>query len=302
MQGSPGRILREKLIGEDILLLPGAHDALTAKLIEAAGFEAVYATGAGAAAVRGLPDIGLLTMSEMASNAGTIAQATSLPVLADADTGYGGAMNVMRTVEAYERAGVGGIHIEDQSFPKRCGHLEGKSLVAPEEMVGRIRAALEARRDPSFVIVARVDARGPQGLEEAIRRGRVYSEAGADAIFPEALASEEEFGRYAQEVDAPLIANITEFGKSPILTAKELSRLGYSAVLFPISALRVAMHSVAEFLTKLKAEGTQAGSLNKMAKRKELNEILDYERYDSLEASFNPYSRSYLHPAKDAES
>lgn len=302
MHGSPGRILREKLLGGEILLLPGAHDALTAKLIEAAGFDAVYATGAGAAAVRGLPDIGLLTMSEMASNAGTIAQATSLPVLADADTGYGGVMNVMRTVEAYERAGVGGIHIEDQSFPKRCGHLEGKSLVAVEEMEGRIRAALEAKRDQAFVIVARVDARGPQGLEEAIRRGQAYSKAGADAVFPEALENEEEFGRYAEEVDAPLIANITEFGKSPILTAKELSSMGYSAVLFPISALRVAMHSVGKFLAELKAKGTQAGALDKMAKREELNEILDYERYDSLEASFNPDSRSYLRPASDADS
>lgn len=288
--------MRVKLFGEEILVLPGAHDALTAKLIEAAGFEAVYATGAGAAAARGIPDIGLLSMTEMADNAGTIARATSLPVLADADTGYGSAVNVMRTVEAFERAGVGGIHLEDQVFPKRCGHLEGKALVPAAEMAGKIRAALEARRDTAFVVVARVDARGPSGLEEAIRRGRAYREAGADAIFPEALQSEEEFRAYAEAVKAPLIANITEFGKSPLLSAKELGALGYRAVLFPVSALRVAVRAVEDFLAELKGGGTQAGALKGMATREELNRLLEYERYDDAEARFNPEARSYLRP------
>lgn len=296
MNKTPGQKLREKLLGEEILIMPGAHDALTAKLIEAAGFEAVYATGAGAAAVRGLPDIGLLTMTEMAANAETIARATGLPVLADADTGYGSAVNVMRTVEAFERAGVGGIHIEDQVFPKRCGHLEGKALIPQEEMVGKIQAALEARRESSFVIVARVDARAPRGLEEAIRRGLAYKEAGADAIFPEALQSVEEFKRYSESVDAPLIANITEFGKSPLLSGKQLAGMGYNAVLFPVSALRVSMRSVADFLAELKASGSQRGSVDRMATREELNSILEYEQFDAVEARFIPSSRSYLHP------
>lgn len=302
MRLSAGRRLRERLLAKEILILPGAHDGLTARLIEAAGFEAVYATGAGAAASRGLPDIGLLTMTEMASNAETLAKATGLPVLADADTGYGGALNVMRTVEAFERAGVGGIHIEDQVFPKRCGHLEGKTLVPPEEMVGRIRAALEARRDPDFVIVARVDARGPLGMEEALNRAKAYAEAGADAIFPEALVSEEEFRLFAESVDTPLIANITEFGKSPLLSAKELEAMGYKAVLFPISALRVAARSVAELLEDLKADGSQRGALKRMVDREELNRILAYEEYDDAEARFNPQARSYLRPDEESGS
>jgi methylisocitrate lyase len=301
MNKSPGQRLRDKLLDEEVLLLPGAHDALTAKLIEAAGFEAVYSTGAGAAAVRGLPDIGLLTMTEMASNAESIARASRLPVLADADTGYGSAVNVMRTVEAFERAGVGGIHIEDQVFPKRCGHLEGKALIGESEMAGKIRAAVEARRDPAFVIVARVDARGPLGFEEAIRRGQSYIEAGADAIFPEALNNEEEFRAYAETVKAPLVANITEFGKSPLLSAKELAALGYCAVIFPISALRVALRAVAEFLDELKSGGTQAGALKRMATREELNQILEYERFDDAEARFNPQARSYLRPESEAD-
>ncbi len=265
--------------------MPGAFNALTAMQIERAGFEAVYVSGAGLAAARGLPDIGLLSMAEVVADAGTIADAVEIPVLADADTGYGPPLTVMRTVRAFEKAGVAGIHLEDQERPKKCGHLPDKRLVPVSDMARKIAAAVRARRDPDFLIVARTDARAVEGLDGAARRARASVEAGADAVFPEALESAEEFRAFAQSlskegVNAPLVANMTEFGKTPYLTAKEFEDLGYRVVLFPVTALRMATKAVEALLIELKTFGTQRGSLGKMHTRQQLYDLLNYADYE----------------------
>jgi len=268
--------------------MPGAFNALTAMQIERAGFDAVYVSGAGLAASRGLPDIGLLSMAEVVADAGTIANAVEVPALADADTGYGPPLTVMRTVRAFEKAGVAGIHLEDQEMPKKCGHLPGKRLVPVSDMARKIAAAVKARRDPDFLIVARTDARAVEGLDGAVRRARAYVDAGADAVFPEALETAEEFRAFAQSlskegVKAPLVANMTEFGRTPYLTAKEFEDLGYRVVLFPVTALRVTTKAVEALLIELKTLGTQRDSLGKMHTRQQLYDLLkysDYERQD----------------------
>ena len=266
-------------------MLPGAFNALTAMQIEHAGFDAVYVSGAGIAAARGLPDIGLLSMAEVVADAGTIAQAVAIPALADADTGYGPPLSVMRTVQAFEQAGLAGIHLEDQESPKKCGHLSDKRLVSVAEMAQKIGAAVEARRDPDFLIVARTDARAVEGLDGAVKRARAYVDAGADAIFPEALESAEEFQAFAQAlknegVTVPLVANMTEFGKTPYLTVKEFEALGYRLVLFPVTALRVAGKAIEAMLEELKSLGTQQRSLDKMQARQQLYELLRYAKYE----------------------
>jgi len=281
------RRLRD-LIAEHTVVLPGAFNALTAMQIERVGFDAVYVSGAGLAAARGLPDIGLLSLAEVVADAGTIADAVAIPALADADTGYGPPLAVMRAVRAFEQAGVAGIHLEDQEDPKKCGHLAGKRLVSDSEMARKIGAAAEARRDSDFLIVARTDARSVEGLDAAVRRARAYVEAGADAVFPEALESAEEFRAFAQGlskegVKVPLVANMTEFGKTPYLTVREFENLGYRLVLFPVTALRVAMKAVETMLMELKGLGTQRESLSAMQTRQQLYELLryaDYERQD----------------------
>ncbi len=265
--------------------MPGAFNALTAMQIERAGFDAAYVSGAGLAAARGLPDIGLLSMAEVVADAGTIANAVEIPALADADTGYGPPLTVMRTVRAFEKAGVAGIHLEDQEMPKKCGHLPGKRLIPVSDMVRKIAAAVKARRDPDFLIVARTDARAVEGLDGAVRRARAYVEAGADAVFPEALETADEFRAFAQSlskegVKAPLVANMTEFGKTPYLTAKEFEDLGYRVVLFPVTALRVTTKAVEALLIELKALGTQRDSLGKMHTRQQLYDLLNYADYE----------------------
>lgn len=288
MGGTKSRRLRELLSRDEILVVPGAYDALTARMIEKVGFDAVYMTGGGTVnSLTGLPDNGLITLTEMSMNARYIAEATSVPVISDADTGYGNAVNVMRTVWEFERAGVAGIHIEDQVAPKRCGHLEGKEVVSKEEMVGKIRAARAARNDSDFVIIARVDARAVLSFDEGVRRGQAYLEAGADVIFPEALENEEEFRGYAKAVKGPLLANMTEFGKSPYLSAKQFEEMGYKIVIFPVTALRMALKAVWEYLTILKEKGTQKDLVDRMFTRKELYELIDYD-------SFNAYERDFV--------
>ncbi|MCK4788377.1 MAG: methylisocitrate lyase, partial [Desulfobacteraceae bacterium] len=278
----------ELLSRDGILVVPGAYDALTARMIEKVGFDAVYMTGGGTVnSLTGLPDNGLITLTEMAMNARYIAEVTSIPVISDADTGYGNAVNVMRTIWEFEKAGVAGIHIEDQVAPKRCGHLEGKEVVSTEEMVGKIRAARAARNDPDFVIIARVDARAVLGFDEGVRRGRTYLEAGADVIFPEALENEEEFREYAKAVKGPLFANMTEFGKSPYLSTHQFEEMGYKIVIFPVTALRMALKAVWEYLTILKEKGTQKDLVDRMFTRKELYELIDYD-------SFNAYERDFV--------
>src|SRR6266480_4476496 len=269
--------LRE-LIAEGCVMLPGVPNAATARLVERAGFDAVYISGAGMAnATAGVPDIGLLTMTEVVKLAGYVAKAVAIPAIVDADTGFGGAENVARTIQELEKTGLAGCHIEDQEFPKRCGHLAGKSIVDLEEMVGKIKAAVAARRDPDFIIIARTDARAVEGFDRAVERAREYLAAGADAIFPEALENAEEFRNFAKEIDVPLLANMTEFGKSPLLSFQQLADLGYRMVIFPQSAFRVSMKESELFFTALKKAGTQSDWLEKMQTRRELYELLDYD-------------------------
>ena len=269
--------LRE-LINKSCVAIPGVPNAAMARQVERAGFEAVYISGAGMAnSTAGVPDIGLLTLTEVARLAGYIANAVSIPAIVDADTGFGGAENVARTIRELESAGLAGCHIEDQEFPKRCGHLAGKSIVDVDEMVGKIKAAVAARSDPDFMIIARTDARAVEDFDRAVDRAGRYLEAGADAIFPEALQSADEFRDFAREIALPLLANMTEFGKSPLLSFKELSDFGYRMVIFPMSGFRVAMKASEEFLRSLKQAGTQSDWLEKMQTRQELYDLLDYD-------------------------
>jgi len=278
------RRLRE-LIAKRTVVLPGAFNALSAMQIERAGFDAVYVSGAGLAAARGLPDIGLLSMTEVVSDAATIANAVAIPALADADTGFGPSLSVMRTVRELERAGLSGIQLEDQDMPKKCGHLPGKRLVPRAEMVGKIKAAVEARLDPDFFIVARTDARAVEGIAAAVERAKAYVDAGADAIFPDALESAEEFQTFARQLaktglNVPLVANMTEFGKTPFLRVSEFEEIGYRLVLFPVTALRIAAKAIETMLTELKSAGTQHAFLERMQTRQQLYELLRYDQYE----------------------
>jgi len=269
--------LRE-LIAKGAITMPGVPNAAMARQVEQIGFDAIYISGAGMAnATAGVPDIGLLTLTEVAQLAGYIAKAVKIPAIVDADTGFGGSENVARTIHELERAGLAGCHIEDQEFPKRCGHLAGKEIVDVDEMVGKIKAAVAARHDPDFMIVARTDARAVEDFDRTVDRAQNYLAAGADAIFPEALQSAEEFRDFANEIDLPLLANMTEFGKSPLLSFEELSDFGYRMVIFPMSAFRVAMKASEEFLRALKKSGAQSDWLEKMQTREELYELLDYD-------------------------
>lgn len=259
-------------------MLPGVPNAAMARQVERTGFDAVYISGAGMAnATAGVPDIGLLSMAEVVRLAGYVADAVAIPAIVDADTGFGGAENVARTVCELEKAGLAGCHIEDQEFPKRCGHLAGKSVVDVDEMAGRIKAAVRARRDEDFMIIARTDARAVEGFDRAVKRAGEYLAAGADAIFPEALQSAEEFRDFAKEIDLPLLANMTEFGKGSLLTFEQLRDFGYRMVIFPQSAFRVSMKASEKFFAALKRRGTQSDWIDKMQTRQELYDLLDYD-------------------------
>src|SRR5262249_15619450 len=283
---SPGKRLRQAWAAGPVAI-PGAFNALSAKLVERIGFRAVYLSGGALSAATGVPDIGLLPLTEFAQEARRLAAATSLPLLVDADTGFGDVLNVERTVRELESAGAAGIHIEDQQMPKKCGHLSGKSLVEPEAMAAKIRAAVATRRDPDFVTIARPDARGVTGFDDAVLRARIYLMAGADAIFPEAMESAEEFARFAREVPAPLLANMTEFGKGPLLTVSELGLMGYKMVLFPLTAFRAAMRAAAETLALLHSAGLQRDALPRMMTRAELYELLGYVAYEERDRTYS---------------
>jgi len=285
---SKARRLRELIEADRILVAPGAYDAISARLIQANGFDAVYVTGAGTVNARlGIPDNSLGSLTEMLETARCIVDAVDIPVFCDIDTGFGNAVNLYRTVRLYERAGVAGVHLEDQVMPKRCGHLDGKDIVPVEEMVGKIRAAVEARTDPDFVIIARTDAAAVEGVEAAIARARAYVAAGADVIFSEALTTEEEFARFAAAgVGAPLLANMTEFGKTPYLTTQRFEELGFSIVIFPMAAFRSMLKGIDDTLKEIRATGTQVARLEAMKTRAELYELIDYTSYDELEQRF----------------
>lgn len=282
---SPGRRLRDAW-SSGPLAIPGCFNPLVAKLAEQIGFRAVYLSGGALSAGNGVPDIGLLTLTEFVQAAQLTSQATSLPLLCDADTGFGEALNVERTVRMFEAAGVAGIHLEDQEMPKRCGHLSGKSLIPADQMCAKIRAAVAAKRDKDFVIIARTDARGVTGFGDAVERARQYMAAGADAIFPEGLQSAEEFAEFGRQKPGPLLANMTEFGKSPLLDVKTLGEMGYSMVLFPLTAFRAAMKAAELTLRELHAAGTQQASVTNMQTRQELYDLLGYTGYEQRDRSF----------------
>jgi carboxyvinyl-carboxyphosphonate phosphorylmutase len=281
--------LRELLVQRDILVAPGAYDAFSARLIAQAGFPAIYMTGFGtAASVLGQPDVGLLTMSEMVSRAAALAAVVGdRPLIADADTGYGNPINVRRTVREYERAGVAAIHIEDQIWPKKCGHMEGKQVIPVDEMVQKIRAAVDARQDPDFVIIARTDANAVYGLEDALHRGRAYREAGADTIFIEAPRSIEELHAIAQAFpDVPLLYNWAESGKTPLLSLEEIHALGYQLVIFPVSMLFAATHALLELLEVLKQGQTPLAFAERMATFSQFTDQIGLPDIQALERRY----------------
>ncbi len=275
----PGHLLHERMASDTIAAL-GVYDALSALVAESKGAKALYLSGAALTAARlGLPDVGFITQTEFAQAAAEICSVVRVPVLADSDTGFGEAWNVARTVVAYERAGLAGLHLEDQVNPKRCGHLDGKELVSTAAMCQKIRAAISAKRDKDFLIVARTDARGVEGLEPAIARAQAYVEAGADSIFPEGLESEAEFEAFRSALEVPLVANMTEFGKTPLIPLSRFGELGYSLVLFPVTALRIVQAALEKTYATILETGSQATLLDEMATRADLYETLGYSNY-----------------------
>jgi methylisocitrate lyase len=274
---SPGQNLRAT-IAETAIQVPGAPNALAGRLIEEAGFSAMYVSGGAlSAGVLAMPDIGLITLNELVQQVEYLTARVDIPVIVDADTGFGGVANVERTVAQLERAGAAAIQLEDQEVPKRCGHLIGKSLVPAAEMCAKLRAAAAARSDENTIIIGRTDARGVEGFDAAVDRALQYVDAGADWIFPEALAGREEFQAFAEAIDRPLVANMTEFGKSPLLDFDDLAAMGYRVVLYPVTLLRVAMKAMESTLTMLAADGTQRELLDLMQTREELYELLGYD-------------------------
>lgn len=274
--------LRKLLQPGQICVVPGAHDALSGLLAKRAGFTTLYLSGAALTASHGLPDLGVLTMDELVVAARSIIRATDLPLIVDGDTGYGEVLNVLRLIRELDEAGVAAVHIEDQEMPKRCGHLEGKHLVSVEEMVSRLKAALQARRE--MLIIARTDAGGVSGLDDAIARAKAYAAAGADIVFPDGLRSAEEFTAFSRAIPAPTIvmANMTEFGKTPYLTAAQFQTMGYGLVLFPVSSLRLAAKAVEKGYAALRDKGTLEGLLPEMLTREELYEVIKYRSHEAM--------------------
>ena len=282
------RRLRELLKKPGIVRAPGAFDAWSARLVELAGFPAAYMTGYGASAsVIGRPDIGLMTMSEMVAQAKNMAAAADIPIIADGDTGYGGVLNVIRTVQEFETAGVAGLQLEDQVFPKRCGHMEGKRLIAKAEMTSKIKAAVDARRSEDFVIVARTDARAVTGLKDAIARAMAYADAGAEVLFIEAPQTVAEMQEIAGAIKLPLIANMVEKGRTPFLTADELETIGYKIAIYPVSMLYAATRAMTRLLQRLKEEGSTANCLDDLVGFEEFNELIGVEKMRALEKKFS---------------
>nr|WP_218880808.1 methylisocitrate lyase [Kineosphaera limosa] len=282
--------LRERLAAGELVRLPGAANPLSARLIERHGFEGVYVSGAVLSADLGLPDIGLTTLTEVAGRSGQIARMTDLPTLVDADTGFGEAMNVARTVQEMENAGIAGLHLEDQVNPKRCGHLDGKQVVDEEAALRRIRSAVQARRDPNLLIVARTDIRAVDGLDATIERATRLVEAGADAIFPEAMRSLEEFAAVRAAIDVPILANVTEFGQSELFTEAQLRDVGVNMIIWPVSLLRIAMHAMDGALGVLSQEGGFERLVPQMQHRRELYDLLDYEAYNAFDSGVFNFS------------
>ena len=276
---------RKALQSGPILRFPGAHAPIVAMEIERHKFDGIYISGAALSADLGLPDIGLTTLSEVAQRGRQIARVTSLPAIIDIDTGFGEPMSAARSIQELEELGLAGCHLEDQVNPKRCGHLDNKSLVSRDDMARKIMAASDAKRDPNFVLFARTDARASEGMAAAIDRAKAYVDAGADAIFPEAMQDEKEFETFRKAIDVPMMANMTEFGKSPLLSAGQLEDLGYNLVIYPVTTLRLAMGAIRDGLADVAKTGTQAGLLDRMHTRSELYELIRYEDYNNYDQS-----------------
>ncbi|MEA3218468.1 MAG: 2,3-dimethylmalate lyase [Acidimicrobiia bacterium] len=288
------RRLRQALAAQRPLLAPGAYDALSARLVELAGFDVVYMTGFGtAASLLGRPDVGLLTQTEMVDNARRIAAAVDVPVVADADTGYGNPINVVRTVQEYERAGLAGLHLEDQVMPKRCGHMTGKQVVPMEDMVAKVAAAVEARQDPDFLLIARTDARAPEGVAAALERAHAYREAGADMLFVEALEGEDEIELVARELaDVPLLFNWAEGGRTPPLPFERLEALGYALVIFPIGTMLAATQAMQAFLDVVRKAGTPLPVLGELPRFDQFTDLIGLPEIRRLEERFGSAKRS----------
>ena len=279
--------LRDLLKEPGIIRAPGAFDAWSARLIEMAGFPVCYMTGYGtSASVIGQPDIGLITMSEMVTQARNMASAVTIPLIADGDTGYGGILNVIRTVQEFERAGVAGLQIEDQIFPKRCGHMEGKQLITKEEMTAKIRAAVSARKSKDFIIIARTDARAVTSLEDAIARANAYAVAGADVLFVEAPQTINEMVEIGRVLKVPLVANMVESGKTPLLTTPELERIGYKIAIYPVSARYAGTKAIIKMLRRLKEEDSTASTLTDLVGFQEFNQLIGVDKMRALEESY----------------
>ncbi|MBX7135896.1 MAG: methylisocitrate lyase [Fimbriimonadaceae bacterium] len=288
----PGAKLRE-MMAKGTVTMPGVFNAITARAAHQVGAEALYLSGAGVTnGLLGVPDIALVTLTEMAQTAATVCQVAPLPIISDADTGFGEAWNVTRTVIEMERAGLAGIHLEDQVSPKRCGHLDGKQVIDAVQMSTKIRAAVDAKKDSSFLIVARTDARGVEGLESAIERAKRYVDHGADAVFPEGLESEAEFEAFRKGVSVPLLANMTEFGKTPLIPVSRFAGMGYQMVIFPMTAFRVMLKAVLECYAELVTTGTQAGFMDRMRTRAELYETLEYQSFTAQDLAWSEKSLS----------
>lgn len=275
--------LRELLGDDAVHIVPGVYNPFTALLAEKAGFDAVYLSGAALTGSLALPDLGVITLPELAYFTRMVSRSINIPLIVDADTGFGEILNIMRTVKELEEAGAAAIQIEDQEMPKKCGHLTGKRVVDASEMIAKIQAAVEARSNRDLLIVARTDSRAVYGLDEAIKRGKMYIEAGADIIFPEALLNEDEFARFANEVEAPLLANMTEFGKTPYITAERFGELGYKLVIFPVTTFRAAAKTTIEILDILMREGSQRDFLDRLMTRKEFYDIIGYSLYEDVD-------------------
>ncbi|WP_135548382.1 methylisocitrate lyase [Paenibacillus cymbidii] len=273
----------KRIHAPEIVKIPGAHDGLSARIAKRTGFEALYLSGAAYTASRGLPDLGIVYSEEMVRRARDLIRATQLPLLVDIDTGYGGVLNVARTAREMVEAKVAAVQIEDQELPKKCGHLNGKKLIPAAEMAQKIRAIKMAA--PSLIVIARTDARGVEGIEAAMERAAIYAEAGADGIFPEALVTEEEFVRFGRQIESPLLANMTEFGRTPYFTAKQFEAWGYRMVIYPVSSLRVAARAVEHVFREIFEKGTQLACLEEMQTREQLYDTIRYDDYEALDAT-----------------
>lgn len=281
---NPVFTLRDMLEGDKgIIKIPGAHDAMAALLAQKSGFKTIYLSGAALTASLGFPDLGILTLTELSNRTREIVRATGMPLLVDIDTGFGSILNVTRTVFEMAEAGAAAIQLEDQDLPKKCGHLNGKKLVTKEEMVQKIKAARKA--DPDIIIVARTDAKSVEGMEKAIERAKLYFDAGADVIFPEALETEDDFLDFSNQTDFPLLANMTEFGRTPMYSAQKFEDMGYKMIIYPVTSLRIAAKAIQNLYEEIRETGTQGNLLNKMQTRKELYDTILYDEYEKLDES-----------------